>query len=80
MDLLFIVHAEEDMAERAISEAEVREALAHPFDIAPGHVRGRMTYDANVGGRGIRVVVEDGTDPLVVVAVMFRRLTREHRS
>jgi len=73
VDLVYLWHAASQMIERSISDDEVRAILADPVSVAPGYVRGRLTYDGTVRGRGLRVVVEGGTDPIVVVTVMLRR-------
>lgn len=61
---------------RGIDEATLLTALESPYDISAGAMQGRLVYDANVDGRGIRVVVVAGSDPLLIVTVMFRRVPR----
>lgn len=76
MELIYLDHAIKQLAERSITDSEVRAVLSNPNAISPGSVRGRLAYDGSVGRRSLRVVVEGGTDPIIVVTVMWRRSAR----
>lgn len=61
---------------RDITEEVLIAALERPYATAPGRTSGTLIHDAIVNGRGIRVVVLEGTDPIRIVAVMARRVPR----
>ena len=62
------------MAWRQIVTEEVELLLDDPASIAPGNEPDTLCYDGVVGGRGLRAVVADGSDPLRIITVMWRRL------
>jgi len=66
----FSRHARQRMAERGITEKEVRWVLAAPDLILPSGQPGKKTLRARLGnGRQISVIIVDGSEPLKVVTV-----------
>jgi hypothetical protein len=61
---------------RDITEDALVTAIERPYRVIPGRTPGTLVYDADVRGRGIRVVVVEGTEPLRIVAIMLRRVPR----
>ncbi len=62
-------HARMRMRQRRITEAEVEQVLAEPDVEYPGNVPGRRVFVGHPGGRYIKVVWVEGTDPVEVVTV-----------
>jgi len=72
MRVTFLPHALEKMAERGVSEEEVRLVVGQPEEEGDANL-GRRYAQKQIGRRRIRVVYNRGADEVVVVTVMFRR-------
>jgi hypothetical protein len=66
--LVYSKHAEDRLADRNISKADVEKVLADP-DVDQPRVRGGRIYARRVGERRITVVVATDTNPYTVVTV-----------
>jgi hypothetical protein len=62
-------HAHVRMRQRRITAHEVESVIESPMITYPGNVAGRRVLIGHPGGRFIKVVIVEGTDPIQVVTV-----------
>lgn len=72
-------HAGQQMAKRQITEAEVREVLAHPAAVIPVR-EGRVVVQAVRGAHLLRVFVDVDRTPVEVVTVYRTSKIQKYRS
>lgn len=71
MRLVFGAHARERMAERSITESQIREILTNPATTHPGP-QGRTVYTGCVGGRSLKVVAKVRHPMYVIITTVWR--------
>ena len=72
-------HAQDQMAERSITEADVQTVLANPLFRRPSYDYREEVYGHALDGRTLKVVIVEGSLPPIVVTVMPIRRSRVER-
>jgi hypothetical protein len=69
MPLVYTLHAHQQMAVRGVTEAEVEDTIAC-FEVRYPDVKGNACYLRRIGGRDLRIVLNERLAPPGVITVI----------
>lgn len=64
-------HVEDRMRERQITVDHIRRVVAH-HDVRLEEAHGKVKYTGTVDGRRLKVVIQEGTDPAIVLTAFWQ--------